>query len=662
MPNHDSHHKLSVAGLVITLGIIYGDIGTSPLYVMRAIVGTDLVNRETIFGAVSLVFWTLSIQTTFKYVGLVLQADNNGEGGIFSLYTLVRRRRRWLLFPAMIGGAAVLSEGMITPPITVSTAIEGLQFVEQLKHLQIPTVQITIGIITALFVIQQYGTAAVGKLFGPVMLVWFSMLGILGIAWVSQDLSIFHALSPVYAVKMLLNHPHALVLMGAVFLCTTGAEALYADLGHCGKLNIRVSWIFVKTCLVLNYLGQAAWCLQFEGKQLPMVSAMVDGALVRLPENPFFGVMAEGFLPVGITIATFAAVIASQAMISGSFTLVSEAIRLELLPKLTVIFPSHLKGQLYVPAVNWFLWAGCVAVMLYFEKSARMEAAYGLSVTITMLMSTLLLSNFFVIQRRKAWLIWAFLLGYLAFEGAFFAANLLKFKDGGFITVMIASVLFFLMFVWVQAKKVKDRFVQNIKIRDYLDQLITLSNDERIPKYATNLVFLSSAKSVKKVEEKILYSILQTQPKRADVYWFVHIEVTDEPYTMEYRVNVIAPDDVYKVNFRLGFRVEQRMNLFLEKVVEELLENGELNTEARYHVGHGYIPTGDFKFVLIQEFLSNENDLPVLEQIVMSVYLAVKSLTASPQNWFGLDSDSVTVEKVPLVLRPVKDFKLTRLP
>lgn len=662
MDSNSSHHKLSVAGLIITLGIIYGDIGTSPLYVMRAIVGTDLVNRETILGAVSLVFWTLSIQTTFKYVTLVLQADNNGEGGIFSLYTLVRRRRRWLLFPAMIGGAAVLSEGMITPPITVSTAIEGLQFVEQLKHLQIPTVHITIGIITALFVIQQFGTAAVGKLFGPMMLIWFSMLGILGIIWISHDWTIFQALNPVYAAKMLLHHPHALVLMGAVFLCTTGAEALYADLGHCGKQNIRVSWVFVKTCLVINYLGQAVWCLQFEGKQLPVVSAMVDGELVSLPENPFFGVMADGFLPVGITIATCAAIIASQAMISGSFTLVSEAIRLGLLPKLTVIFPSHLKGQLYVPAVNWFLWAGCVAVMLYFEKSAHMEAAYGLSVTITMLMSTLLLSNFFVTKRRKSWLIWAFLLWYLVFEGAFFSANLLKFMDGGFITVIMASLLLGLMFVWVQAKKIKDRFIQNIKIRDYLDQLIALSNDERIPKYATNLVFLSNAKSVKKVEEKILYSILQTQPKRADVYWFVHIEVTDEPYTMEYRVNVIAPDDVYKVNFRLGFRVEQRMNLFLEKVVEELLENSELNTEARYHIGHGYIPTGDFKFVIIQEFLSNENDLPVLEQIVMSLYLAVKSLTASPQNWFGLDSDSVVAEKVPLVLRPVKDFKLTRLP
>lgn len=650
---HGHHHRLTAASLMITLGIIYGDIGTSPLYVMRAIAGTDIIDRETILGAVSLVFWTLTIQTSFKYVALMLRADNKGEGGIFSLYTLVRRRRRWLLFPAMVGGSAVLSEGMITPPISVSSAIEGLQAVESLHDMHIPTVQITIGIISALFIFQQFGTATVGRFFGPIMLAWFSMLGILGAIEVFHHLPVLQALSPVFAVKMLMHHENALVIMGAVFLCTTGAEALYADLGHCGKQNIRISWILVKTCLVLNYLGQAAWCLQFEGSALPITGGE--------PANPFYGVMPHWFLPAGIAIATMAAIIASQAMISGSFTLVSEAIRLGLLPKLTVIFPSHLKGQLYVPAVNTLLWAGCVFVTIYFKESKYMEAAYGLSVTITMLMSTILLSNFFVMNRVSSYLIWAFLGWYLCFEGSFFVANILKFKDGGFITIVIASVLFILMFIWVKAKQIKDRFIQNVKINDYIDQLITLSNDERVPKYATNLVFLSMAKSPKKVEEKILYSILQTQPKRADIYWFVHIEVTDEPYTMEYNVNAIAPDDVYKITFRLGFRVEQRMNLFLKKVVEDLIENDEVNIESRYHVSLGELPTGDFKFVIIQEFLSHENDLPVLEQIIMNIYLAVKSFTASPQNWFGLDSDSVEIEKVPLVLRPVKNFRLLRI-
>jgi KUP system potassium uptake protein len=651
---HGSHHKLSLAGLLITLGIIYGDIGTSPLYVMRAIVGEGAIDPDTILGAVSLIIWTLTVQTTIKYVALVLNADNNGEGGIFSLYTLVRRRRKWLLFPAMVGGSAVLAEGMITPPISVSSAIEGLQSIESLAHMHIPTVQITIGIITLLFIFQQFGTATVGRFFGPVMTVWFSMLAVLGLVQISKDWSIFQALNPYYAVNLLLHHPNALVLMGAVFLCTTGAEALYADLGHCGKHNIRISWIFVKSALIINYLGQAAWCLQFVGRTLPEDAR---GDIV----NPFYAVMPEWFLPIGIVIAALAAIIASQAMISGSFTLASEAIRLGLLPKLTVIFPTHLKGQLYVPAVNWFLYIGCVVVILFFKESKYMEAAYGLSVTITMMMSTILLSNFFVLHRKQSALIWFFLVWYLCFEGAFFAANLLKFKDGGFITVLIASVLFALMFVWVKAKKVKSRFLQNVQIKDFLDQIIMLSNDESIPKYATNLVFLSNAKSVNKVEEKILYSILQTQPKRADIYWFVHIEVTDEPYTMEYKVNTLAQDDVYKINFRLGFRVEQRMNLFFRKVVEDLIQNDELNIQSRYHITRNEIPTGDTKFVLIQEFLSHENDLPVLEQIIMSVYLAVKGFTASPQNWFGLDSDAVEIEKVPLVLRKIKDIRLKRL-
>ncbi len=645
-----SYHRVTLAGLIITLGIIYGDIGTSPLYVMRAIAGSDEIVRETILGAVSLVFWTLTIQTTLKYVVLILQADNNGEGGIFSMYTLVRRRRRWLLYPAMVGGAAVLSEGMITPPISVSSAIEGLMSVEYFKGTHIPTVQITIGILTALFIFQQFGTATVGRFFGPIMLVWFSMLGILGAVQVYDHIAVLQAVNPVYAIELLRQHPNALVIMGAVFLCTTGAEALYADLGHCGKQNIRISWVFVKLCLLLNYFGQAAWCLTFEGAPLP----------ADMP-NPFYGIMPSWFLPLGIAIATLAAIIASQAMISGSFTLVSEAIRLGLMPKLTVIFPSNMKGQIYLPAINFLLWVGCISITLFFRESSRMEAAYGLSVTITMMMSTILMANFLIMRRVKPVFIWMFLTWYLLFEGSFFTANLLKFVDGGFFTVLIASLLFALMYVWVSARKIKKRFLQNVDIRDYIDQLIMLSNDETIPKYATNLVFLSSAKSPNKVEEKILYSILQTQPKRADVYWFVHIQVTDEPYTMEYKVKVLAPDDVYKVIFRLGFRVEQRMNLFFRKVVEELIESGELTVQARYHFSPTDLPTGDFRFVIIQEFLSHENDLPFVEQMVMSIYLGVKQITASPQNWFGLDSDSVVIEKAPLVLRPVKGLSLQRV-
>ncbi len=642
--SHHSHHPLSRAGLLITLGIIFGDIGTSPLYVMKAIVGEgQIIDRMTVLGGVSLVFWTLLIQTTIKYVFLVLRADNNGEGGIFSLYSLVRRRERWLLIPALLGGAAMLAEGMITPPISVSSAVEGLA----IKYPGIPTMGITIVIISILFFIQRFGTATVGRSFGPVMLIWFSMLAVLGVSQIIHMPEVFQAINPMCGIKLLTHSPHMLVVMGAVFLCTTGAEALYADLGHCGRENIRVSWIFVKICLMLNYFGQAAFLLHHEG--------------IALEENPFYGVMPAWFLWPGIIISTFAAVIASQSMISGSFTLASEAIRLGFLPKMTVKFPTNMKGQIYIPGINTFLWLGCVAVVLYFQQSSKMEAAYGLSVVCTMSCSTILLSNWMILQRTHQALVWLFLLFNMAWEGGFFLANSLKFLDGGYVTVIMASFLFGTMYLWVKARGVRKRYSDETKIRDFLDQLITLSNDSEVPKYATNLVFLTGAKSVNKVEEKVLYSILQTQPKRADVYWFVHIETTDEPFTMEYEVNAIAPDDVYKVNFKLGFRVQQRMNVFMHKVVAELVENDELTVHSRYHSTASKYPTGDFRFVIIQEFLSNENELPWAEQLILSTYLTVKGWVSSPKNWFGLDSDSVDIEEAPLVLEPVKAVGLKRV-
>jgi KUP system potassium uptake protein len=641
--NNGHHHGLTLSGLLITLGIIYGDIGTSPLYVMKTVFGTDIISRETIMGAISLVFWTLTIQTSFKYIVLVLRADNNGEGGIFSLYTLVRRKASWLLYPAIIGGASMLAEGMITPPISVSSAIEGLLPVMP----NLPVVPIVIAIISLLFAFQRFGTAAVGKFFGPIMFLWFSMLGFLGILQIFDKPEILLALNPFYGIKLLFIHPSILFILGAVFLCTTGAEALYADLGHCGKKNIRASWVMVKSCLVLNYLGQGAWLLKYEGGVMPT--------------NPFYGIMPDWFLVTGVVIAAAATVIASQAMITGSFTLVSEAIRLGFLPKMTVIFPTNMKGQIYVPAVNWMLCWGCIGVVLYFQKSENMEAAYGLSVTATMLMSTLLLANFLIINRVRKFYVWSFLIFYLIFEGVFFWANLAKFAHGGYVTVIIASFIIFLMIIWVEAKKIRRRLVGSVRINDYLDQLIQLSNDEHVPKYATNLVFLSRVSKEPKIEEKIIYSILATQPKRADIYWFVNIQVTDEPYTMDYKVNILAPQDVVKVTFFLGFRVEQRMNVFLKKVVNDLVDNEEINLSPRYHTLRDQSHAGDFKFILIEEFLSHENDLPILEQIIMEIYLTVKSLTGSPKNWFGLDSDSVYIEKIPLVLRPLKGVHLKRI-
>jgi KUP system potassium uptake protein len=646
MGNHGNTHKLSSAGVLITLGIIFGDIGTSPLYVMKAIVGEGkIISKDVILGGLSLVFWTLTIQTTLKYVWLTLQADNNGEGGIFSLYTLVRRRAKWLLIPAILGGAAMIADGIITPPISVCSAVELLES----KYHGLPTMSIAIAIISLLFFVQRFGTTAVGRGFGPIMFVWFSMLAVLGVSQLIHAPEVLKALSPTYGIQLLANNiGGGLVILGGVFLCTTGAEALYADLGHCGRDNIRVSWIFVKICLILNYLGQGAWLIEHAGE--------------TLKENPFAQIMPEWFIWPGTIISILATIIASQALISGSFTLVSEAIRLQLLPKLTVKFTSTMRGQIYIPAMNTFLWLGCVAVVLIFKKSSNMEAAYGLAIVMAMICTTILLSNWLVTKRVNAGLIWVMLIGYLLIEGLFFAANATKFMHGGYVTVFVAGLLFGVMYIWIKADMIRRQYQDERKIKDYLDQLITLSNDESVPKYATNLVFLSSAKSPKKVESKVLYSILQTQPKRADVYWFVHIETTDEPHTMEYEVNTIAQDDVYKVIFRLGFRVEQRMNVFMNNVVEDLVENEELSVLAKYHsVNTTTYPTGDFRFVIISEFLSNNNDLPWYERIVLEIYLTVKSIAASPKNWFGLDSDSVEVEEAPLVLRPHKRAALSRI-
>lgn len=644
MSSHNSHHPLSRAGLLISLGIIFGDIGTSPLYVMKAIVGEgNLIDRATVLGGVSLVFWTLTLQTTLKYVLLTLRADNKGEGGIFSLYTLVRRRRRWLLFPAILGGAAMLSDGMITPPISVCSAVEGLES----KIHGFPTVLVSIVIISLLFFVQRFGTAAVGKNFGPIMFVWFAMLAVLGILNISHDFEVLAALSPHYGFHTLMTHPKGIFILGAVFLCTTGAEALYADLGHCGRQNIQGSWIFVKTCLVLNYLGQGAWLLHHEGTHLEI--------------NPFYGMMPNWMLWPGVIIATMAAIIASQALISGSFTLVSEAVRLGLLPKMTVRFPTNMKGQIYIPAVNTFLWLGCVGVVLLFQNSTSMEAAYGLAIVLAMLCTTILLANWLVVKRVSSWLVWSMLLFYIGLESLFLIANAAKFMEGGYVTVGMAGALFGIMLLWVNAKRIRQSYSDEVKIKDYLDQLIVLSNDQGIPKYASNLVFLSTTKHPNKIEEKVLYSILQTQPKRADVYWFVHIDTTDEPFTTEYDVNTISSDDVYKVNFRLGFRVQQRMNVFMKKVVEDLVENEELTVYSRYHTQSSKYPTGDFRFVIIQEFLSNENELPWREQFVLSIYLTVKGWVSSPKNWFGLDSDSVDLEEAPLVLQPVKQVGLKRV-
>jgi len=649
--SHKSHlSKLSLAGLLITLGIIYGDIGTSPLYVMKAIIGKEPILADIVLGGVSCIFWTLTLQTTIKYVYITLNADNHGEGGIFALYALVKRTKvKWLIVPAVIGGSALLADGIITPPISVSSAVEGLRsFYPDLN-----TVPIVVGILFVLFSIQQFGTKLVGKFFAPMMLIWFGMLGTLGIIQIVDHPEVFKAINPYYAYHLLSIHPEGFFVLGAVFLCTTGAEALYSDMGHCGRKNIRVSWVFVKTTLLLNYFGQASYLIMQEGKTLQELGGKFA--------NPFYLIMSDWFHPIGIGIATAAAVIASQAVISGSFTMINEAMRLNFWPKVKIKYPTELKGQLYIPSINWLLFLGCVGVVLHFEVSARMEAAYGLAIILCMIMTTLLLTYYFLIKRVIGFAIIGIILLYLSIEISFLIANMKKFSDGGNFTLAITAVLIILMATWFRAKKISKAYTKMVKIDDYKKVLMELSSDMSIPKYATHLVYMTNAGRVDEIEEKVLYSILQKRPKRADLYWFIHVNILNEPYKTEYKVTEIIKDDLIRIDFNLGFREPTKINIMFKEVLKNMVKNGEVDVTSRYESLNKNNILGDFKFVLSEKFLSNDSDMKWDEKLIMNTYFLIKKLSLSEEKAFGLDSSSVKIEKFPMVLHPPERICMKRI-
>jgi KUP system potassium uptake protein len=651
-----SFNRVTTAGLLIALGIIYGDIGTSPLYVLNAITSGKTISQELIIGSISLIIWTLTLQTTIKYVILTLQADNKGEGGIFSLFALVRRRKKWLVIPAMIGGAALLADGMITPPISVTSAIEGLKQIESISHIsQLVIIYIVIGILSLLFFIQQFGTAFIGRFFGPVMLIWFLMLATLGFLHIADDWTVLKAFNPFYGIRLLYHYPNGFYILGGVFLCTTGAEALYSDLGHCGKWNIRYSWIFVKSCLLLNYMGQAAWLLHTQKGQV------ISSNLISSGFNPFYGIMPHWFLYFGIAIATAAAIIASQALISGSFTLISEAMRLNLWPKLRINYPTEARGQLYIPAINLLLFVGCIGIVIYFKKASSMEAAYGLAITLCMIATSILYANYLVLHRTRAGLVYLYLLVYLIIELSFLYANMDKFPHGGYVTLIVGGLLFFVMFDWYKARKIKNRYIEFVRLEHYVPKIQELSNDRSVPKYATHLVYLTSADNPKEIEHKIIYSILNRKPKRADIYWFVHVDTLDDPYTSEYKVEHIIPNDIIRVEFRLGFRVQPRINLLFRKVVEDLVKNREVNITSRYESLERSNIVGDFTFVVMEKFLSQDNDFPVWENIIMKLHFWLKEISLSEERGFGLDTSNVIVEKFPLVVSPLVNVRLKRI-
>jgi KUP system potassium uptake protein len=646
--------KVSAAGMLITLGIIFGDIGTSPLYTFQTLLqegGTADV--EFVFGAISCVFWTLTLQTTFKYIFITLQADNHGEGGIFSLFALVRRYGKWLAIPAIIGAGTLLADGIITPPISVASAIEGLGQVPRLAHVMIPgswlIIGIVIGIILLLFFFQQFGTKVVGAAFGPVMLIWFLMIGTLGLLQVAHLPSVLKALNPYYGIHMLSTHPRGFWLLGAVFLCTTGAEALYSDLGHCGRKNIQMTWIFVKTTLVLNYLGQGAWVLSQTTK--------TDFSAI----NPFYAIVPHFFLIPSVIIATFATIIASQALISGSFTLINEAIIMNFWPRVAVKYPSNVRGQIYIPIINWVLCFGCIAVILYFQTSAAMTAAYGFSITIAMLMTTILM--YYYMRYKRHWPIWVvtiILCVFISVEFSFFLANSVKILKRLFFLVFEFGLIF-TMYVWFKARKINNRFLHFIDLKDQIPLLNALSADQGVSKYATHLIYLTKANNSKQIEQKVMYSIFSRKPKRADVYWFLHIERTDDPYTMEYSVEEIEADKVIRVEFRLGFRIQPRVNVLFRKVVEDMVSRNELDILSRYESLKKFHMAADFQFVIIEKFLSYNNEFSFSESFILNSYFAIKKLAQSEAKAFGLDTSETRVEKIPLIVKPVSSIVLKRV-
>jgi KUP system potassium uptake protein len=645
MSGNHNHSKFSAAGVLITLGIIFGDIGTSPLYVIKAIIGEHVISKELVYGGMSCVFWTLMITTTFKYVYLALNADNKGEGGIFALYALLRRYKiQWTLIAAMIGCAALIADGFITPPISISSAIEGLTII--FPNLQ--TVPIVIAILTFLFLIQQFGTNIVGKAFGPIMFIWFTMIGVLGFIEILNHPSILQALNPYYAFNLLANYPSGFWLLGAVFLCTTGGEAMYSDLGHCGKQNIRVSWSYVIICLLLNYFGQSAFVMTYEGSVVPEAI------------RPFYGLMPEWFLIYGIAIATVSAVIASQALITGCFTLVNEAMKLRLWINLKVNYPTVSKGQIYIPAINWFLFSGCLAVVLIFQKSANMEAAYGLAITIDMLITTSLLSLLLILRKKPPIAIYSMAALFVFIEGAFFISNLKKFTHGGWFTTLIGLILFIGIYCLYRARKIRDRHIQMVKLDEYVPILMDLSEDETVPREATNLVYMAVSPNIKRIDSNIMYSIFKKTPKRADVYWFVHVDISDEPYEKNYTVKTIVPKKMFFVNLTFGFKVEHKVNLMFSRIVEDMVKNGEVDQISRYPSLRNHNMAADFKFIMVNSKVSADDEISYGNQLVLKIFGFLKSLSLPNHVDFGLEMSNVEVETVPINVAPPKNIRLER--
>ena len=655
---------LSAGMVLVTLGIVYGDIGTSPMYTMKAIIagngGLLTMSTDVVLGALSLIIWTLTLITTVKYVMVAMKADNHNEGGIFALYSLVKKCAKWLIIPAMIGGAALLADGILTPAVTVTTAIEGLRTIPAAHAIigdnQHIVVMITIIILCTLFALQKAGTSTIGKAFGPVMTLWFLFLGAMGVMNMFADISVVRALNPVRGILFLFDgklNAAGLMVLGSVFLCTTGAEALYSDMGHVGKSNIYVSWPFVKVCLILNYLGQGAWLITNHNNTV--LNTIKD-------LNPFFEMLPGQLRPFAVILSALAAIIASQALITGSYSIVSEAIKLDLMPHIKINYPSTTKGQIYIPLVNNIMWVGCIGVVLLFQSSEHMEAAYGLAITVTMLMTSILLYTYLAVIRKRLWAAIPFILFFGAIEAMFFFSSLTKFFHGGYFTVLMATAIFVVMFVWRRGTAVERTQSVYLPVDKYIDQLRSLSHDADYTTLADNLVFLTNDSSFDKLDRDILYSILDKRPKRAKAYYFINISLTDDPNTREFIVNDFGTDFLFKITLRLGFRVNQRINTYLYQIVGDLIKNNQLAPQNhKYSIYKEHSEIGDFRFCLLRTVLAPETDINGFDARCLELKYFIRRICGSPARWYGLENSNIVFEYVPLFSKVKREQKLTRI-
>ncbi len=646
--SNDKHATpLSAAGVLISLGIIFGDIGTSPIYTFRFIVGDHVISEDLIIGGLSCVFWTLTLITSIKYVYLALSADNKGEGGIFALYALVRRyKASWVIFPAIIGCATLISDGFITPAISVTSAVEGLRAINpEISSNTILTIVVVI--LVGLFLFQQFGTGVVGKVFGPIMLIWFSYMAVIGTMHLMDDVRVLKAFNPVHAINLLTKYPGGFWILGAVFLCTTGAEAMYSDLGHCGKSNMRVGWGFVKVALVLNYFGQGAWLLNHEGQTL-------DGMI------PFFEIMPENLKLFGILIATLATITASQALISGTFTLVNEAMKLKLWPAVRVRYPSQIKGQIYIPAINWILLIGCILVVYIFRESSRMQGAYGLALAVDMLMTTSLLIFYFSVSRKSTFRAAMLAILFFSIEGAFLVSNLSKFSHGGWFSFAIAAIFFLMMFIFMRARRLRERHTEFVDLKHYVGMIQDLQADTSVPKEATNLVYLAMADSKRYIDSNIIYSIFKKRPKRADVYWFIHVETVDSPFTSKYVVDTIIPKKCFFIRMKLGFKTDHRVNLLFSKIIHEMADSGEIDLTSPYNSLHKYSMMADFKFIILHSWASSDSEISNFDRLIIQGYRLLKEFSLSTEELYGIEAANLEVEKVPIQVGPTAKVKIKR--